>query len=87
MVRIIIVIIKVTMVIMMMAYPEDEVDGGEGQAAGEADWAPSHKARPCRLQPAPLLHVPQGLSLGALLEAQPCIAQGLTHEHSCSKLT
>ncbi len=59
----------------MMAYPEDEVDGGEGQAAGEADWAASHKARPCCLQPPTLLHIPQGLSLGALLEAQPCTTQ------------
>ena len=68
------------------AYPKDEVDGGEGQAAGEADWAASHKARPCRLQPPALLHIPQGLSLGTLLEAQPCTTQGLTHQHSCSKL-
>ncbi len=67
------------------AYPEDEVDGGEGQAAGEADWAAGHKAGPCRLQPPPLLHIPQSLSLSALLEAQFCMAQGLTHQHSCSK--
>jgi len=70
----------------MMAYPEDEVDGGEGQAAGEADGAPSHKAGPRRLQPPPLLHISKGLSLGALLEAQPCTTQGLDHQHSCSKL-
>ncbi len=69
-----------------MAYPEDEVDGGEGQAAGEADGAPSHKAGPRRLQPPPLLHISKGLSLGALLEAQPCTTQGLDHQHSCSKL-
>ena len=60
-----------------MAYPENEVDGGEMQAAGEADWPASHKPRPCCLQPPPLLHIPQGLSLGALLEAQPCMAQRL----------
>ena len=55
------------------AYPEGEVDGAEGQAAGQADWAPSHKAWGVGLQAPPLLHIPHGLSLGAFLEAQPCM--------------
>ena len=85
-IRVITTIMLIIIIIIIMAYPEDEVEGGEGQAAGEADGAPSHKAGPRRLQPPPLLHIPKGLSLGALLEAQPCTTQGLDHQHSCSKL-
>ena len=53
------------------AYPEDEIDGSEGQTAGQTDRA-AGSPRGRRLQPSALLHFTEAHGLRSLLEAHPC---------------